>query len=581
MQPTIGLAMIVHNDQDHLAQCLESVKGQVQEMVIVDIGSTDETKAIARQYTDKVFEFSWDDDFSAARNFSIDQLTTSWVLIMNADERLEETTSGLERLLTQHPDTDAFYLNIYQNAPDQETEDTFPDLRLFRRDPDYRFKGRVYETLQLPAASKCLNVTKPVIHRISTPESLSRAKHERNLDILQRMDSESSLVRYVMGLELFHLKRYEEALPHLQKALNSIQSDDILRTVLIRYLIRCLNALGKHAEAIGICIRETKLYPDYCDLHFEGGVIFEGKAEYPLAIKWFMKAVEYPRPAPGYFHTVGTESFLSLYHLGFCHEMKKEYPKAEEYYQQAITANPHFYKPLQRLFLMKSALSDPSTVLNALFDSEMIQTTDQALFLGELLFDIGYYRLANRCLEKALPLSQTTDSHRLHQRMVRYENYSGNPAGALQKIDQLRRSQPTIDPEIAVEEIMALMLLQDYSAAADKANALSGQGQFSETALAILAMTTLAREHTLSGIPENTNKAAVAERILNIIERCLSFIPDSETDPDSMALFINLASLGIRTLTALSPDSAAMLIRYIDDKADTVQNLMNYKFNLS
>ena len=581
MQPTIGLAMIVHNDQDHLAQCLESVKGQVQEMVIVDIGSTDETKAIARQYTDKVFEFSWDDDFSAARNFSIDQLTTSWVLIMNADERLEETTSSLERLLTQHPDTDAFYLNIYQNAPDQETEDTFPDLRLFRRDPDYRFKGRVYETLQLPAASKCLNVTKPVIHRISTPESLSRAKRERNLDILQRMDSESSLVHYAMGLELFHLKRYEEALPHLQKALNSTQSDDILRMVLIRYLIRCLNALGKHAEAIGICIRETKRYPDYCDLHFEGGVIFEGKAEYPLAIKWFMKAVEYPRPAPGYFHTVGTESFLSLYHLGFCHEMKKEYPKAEEYYQQAITANPHFYKPLQRLFLMKSALSDPSTVLNALFDSEMIQTTDQALFLGELLFDIGYYRLANRCLEKALQKNQAADTYLLQQRLARYENYSGNPEKALHRIGQLRTSYETVDPETATEEVMALLLLGDYPAAAEKASALSGPDQLAETATAILTMTTLATKNTLSGIPENTKETAVVERILSIIERCLSFIPDSESLSETLPLFINLASLGIRTLTALSPESATALIRFIDEKTDTIRQLMNYKFNLS
>ena len=581
MQPTIGLAMIVHNDQAHLVQCLESVKSHVQEMVIVDIGSADETTAIARRYTDKVFEYSWNDDFSAARNFSIDQLATSWVLVMNADERLEGLTGTLEALLTQHPDTDGFYLTICQTAPDPETDDTFPALRLFRRDPAYRFEGRVYETLRLPEAAKRLMVTAPFIKRISTPEALSRDKHQRNLALLQQMDTEHSLISFAMGLEFFQLKRYEDALPHLQKALNSTQPDDGLRTAVIRYLIRCLNALGRHAEAIGICIKETKRYPDYCDLHYEGGVIFEEKGEYPLAIKWFTKAVECQKPPLGYFHTIGTESFLSLYHLGYCHEMKKEYLKAEENYQTAITSNPDFVKPLQRLFLMKSALSDPATVLYALFESELIKMADQALFLGELLFDIGYYRLANRCLEKALPLSQTTDSHRLHQRMVRYENYSGNPAGALQKIDQLRRSQPTIDPEIAVEEIMALMLLQDYSAAADKANALSGQGQFSETALAILAMTTLAREHTLSGIPENTNKAAVAERILNIIERCLSFIPDSETDPDSMALFINLASLGIRTLTALSPDSAAMLIRYIDDKADTVQNLMNYKFNLS
>lgn len=582
MEPTIGLAMIIQNDQDHLAQCLESVKDQVQELVIVDTGSTDETMAIARQYTDKVFKYPWDNDFSAARNFSIAQLTSSWALILNADEQLEETSFCLRALLTQHPDTDAFYLTVHQTDPDSESSDTFPDLRLFRRNPDYHFEGRVYERLQLPPDVQSLVVTKPVIKQISPSEAVRAERAKRNLELLLQMNSDSGLTSYALGLELFHLKRYEEALPHLQKALSLALPDDILRTAVIRNLIRCLNALGKNAEAIGICIRETKRYPDYCDLHYEGGVIFEEKQEYQLAIKWFNKAVECPMPPTGYFHTVGTESFLAKYHLGYCFEMKKEFAKAEENYRQALMDNPDYFKPLQRLFLMKSSLTDPAAALDFLFESELITTADQALFLSELLFDIGFYRLANRCLQKANPIIQSVDTHRIHQRLARYDNYSGNPSAALQRIDQLRSLHEAIDPETAVEEITALLLLQDYPAAAEKACALSGQNQLPETAWAILNMTTLATQNSLFGVPEKTQEPVVIEKILNIIERCLSLIPDySENTPDTLPLFMDLASLGMRTLTALSPESTATLIQYIDEKANTIRNLMSYKFNLS
>ena len=67
----LALCMIVRNEEDRLETCLESVKDAVDEMVIVDTGSTDRTKEIAARYTDKVFDFVWSDDFSAARNTTI------------------------------------------------------------------------------------------------------------------------------------------------------------------------------------------------------------------------------------------------------------------------------------------------------------------------------------------------------------------------------------------------------------------------------------------------------------------------------------------------------------------------------
>lgn len=75
MAATISLCMIVRNEEKVLARCLESVRGCVDEIIIVDTGSSDGTKEIAARFTDKIYDFEWIDDFSAARNYSFEQAT--------------------------------------------------------------------------------------------------------------------------------------------------------------------------------------------------------------------------------------------------------------------------------------------------------------------------------------------------------------------------------------------------------------------------------------------------------------------------------------------------------------------------
>lgn len=85
----ISLCMIVKNEEAVLARCLDSIKDLMDEMIIVDTGSTDRTKEIAAKYTDKVYDFTWFDDFSAARNFAFSKATKEYIYTADADEVLE------------------------------------------------------------------------------------------------------------------------------------------------------------------------------------------------------------------------------------------------------------------------------------------------------------------------------------------------------------------------------------------------------------------------------------------------------------------------------------------------------------
>ena len=89
--PKLSLCMIVKNEEKFLAGCLESVKNIVDEIIIVDTGSTDKTIEIANSYNAKVYHFEWKNDFSLARNESIKHATGDWILILDADERLAIT----------------------------------------------------------------------------------------------------------------------------------------------------------------------------------------------------------------------------------------------------------------------------------------------------------------------------------------------------------------------------------------------------------------------------------------------------------------------------------------------------------
>lgn len=84
--PTVSLCMIVKNEQAYLAACLQSLKPIVNEIIVVDTGSTDATRDIAEIFGARVFAFTWDDDFSAARNYSLVKATGDWILVMDADE---------------------------------------------------------------------------------------------------------------------------------------------------------------------------------------------------------------------------------------------------------------------------------------------------------------------------------------------------------------------------------------------------------------------------------------------------------------------------------------------------------------
>lgn len=150
---TISLCMIVKNEEDVLARCLDSLEGLMDEIIIVDTGSTDRTKEIAARYTDKIYDFEWIDDFSAARNFAFSKATKEYIYSADADEVLSEENRERFRVMKQAliPEIEIVQMK-YGNQLHFGTVYNFDEEyrpKLFKRLREFQWIEAIHETVRL------------------------------------------------------------------------------------------------------------------------------------------------------------------------------------------------------------------------------------------------------------------------------------------------------------------------------------------------------------------------------------------------------------------------------------------------
>lgn len=150
---TISLCMIVKNEQATLARCLDCLHSIVDELIIIDTGSTDATKSIASRYTDKVYDYQWCDDFAAARNFAISKATCDYIYMADADEVIDQENqlkfSQLKQALL--PEVDIVQMK-YANQLEYGSVYNFDEEyrpKLFKRVREFYYIDPIHETLQV------------------------------------------------------------------------------------------------------------------------------------------------------------------------------------------------------------------------------------------------------------------------------------------------------------------------------------------------------------------------------------------------------------------------------------------------
>jgi glycosyltransferase involved in cell wall biosynthesis len=148
-QALLSATLIVRDEERVLGPCLSSLHSIVDEVIVVDTGSTDRSVELATRHGAKVFHFAWSDDFSAARNFAIERASCPWLLYIDADERVRDGDRGALQATLSAPGAIAATVRFYPRTGFT----AYRECRLYRRDPRLRFEGVVHET-PIPAIQR-------------------------------------------------------------------------------------------------------------------------------------------------------------------------------------------------------------------------------------------------------------------------------------------------------------------------------------------------------------------------------------------------------------------------------------------
>jgi tetratricopeptide (TPR) repeat protein len=255
---TVSLCIIVKNEKNHLSRCLESAKPVVDEIIVVDTGSDDETKDIARIFGARVYDFKWSHDFSAARNYALSKAAADWILVLDADETLSPSDyANLKKVLEHSAGQPAAYriqtrnysnqvntLGFRSNRGEYAEEKGmgwFPSdkVRLFPNDPRIRFEYPVHELVE-PSLQR---------HKIPIQECSFPIHHYGTLDEAHAIQKRLKYKK--LGNK--KLRIYSKNHSALKEA--AVQS---ART-------------GNHAEALELWRRFVKLEPNSAEAYLNMG----------------------------------------------------------------------------------------------------------------------------------------------------------------------------------------------------------------------------------------------------------------------------------------------------------------------
>ncbi|ANB62059.1 tetratricopeptide repeat-containing glycosyltransferase family 2 protein [Anoxybacteroides amylolyticum] len=356
---TVSLCMIVKNEENVLARCLDSVSDLVDEIIIVDTGSTDNTKAIASRYTEKVMDFPWRNDFSAARNFSFQHATMDYIFWMDADDVLLEKDRHQFRHLKHTLDPSVDSVTMIYNLSTDENGNVTASLRrnrLVKRANVFQWYGAVHEYLEVWGT--IINSDIAITHQPLHPHRHSK----RNLHIyeerLAQNETFSPRDLFYFANELFDHQQYERAIEYYEKFLKTNKGWIEDNIYACGKLADCFYEIGNKEKAFHYALQSFSYDTPRAEFCCRLGYYFLQCQQYQSAVFWYKLATQLEKPKENWGlinHICWT--WLPHLQLCVCYYHLGEYELAYKHNEIARQYAPENGSILHNKSLLESILS--------------------------------------------------------------------------------------------------------------------------------------------------------------------------------------------------------------------------------
>lgn len=357
---TLSLCMIVKNEARYLEQCLSSVKSIVDEMIIVDTGSTDDTLAIAKSFGAKVFEIEWQNDFSAARNFSIEQATSDWLLLLDADEALDADSKDELLKFINASTLDGCHFIMY-NYVGTQVNDQFTihyPFRLLRNNHHYAFTGTVHEQITCMTGptlpERFATTDKILVHHYGYLQTTikEKDKRSRNMAILFKQLKENphnAFTLFNLGNEYLSLEDFPKAIETYEQARAYLDPTQPYAPYLYHRLTMALYLSRNYPLAITRAEEGIALRPNCADIHFCKGLAQYALHQYTLAISTFNHCLALGEPPLSLKFNEGCGTYKPYLLLAEIYQRLQDFDEALRCYTAAINVNPKLFPYLYQI----------------------------------------------------------------------------------------------------------------------------------------------------------------------------------------------------------------------------------------
>lgn len=344
----LSASMIVRNEENFIGGCLESIKDVVDEIVIVDTGSDDATKKIAREYGARVFDFPWNGDFAAARNEALGHCRGEWILYIDADERLRPADKSYVREILSDGGKVAYTVVFYPIVG----YTAYREYRIFRNDPRIRFEGVIHETM-VPAIRSVarqdgleIGRSELVIDHLGYEGDLTH-KHARNASLLKAQienDPGRIYLRWQLGAALKGLGDTEGAERAWMDAIEIIRKRETAGpedSHPYYDMIRLLHESGR--DFSDLLAESLRLFPDNYLITWTQAMVLMHDRRFEAAVPLFesLAAIDPTRIDEGILaYNARIFDELSYEPLAACYFKLGRLAESEKYYALALKCDP-------------------------------------------------------------------------------------------------------------------------------------------------------------------------------------------------------------------------------------------------
>lgn len=342
--------MIVRNEEATLGRCLDTVKGIADEIIIVDTGSTDNTKSVALQHDAKIYDFEWIDDFSAARNYSFDKATKEYILWLDADDVLlaDDRTKLLALKESLAKDADAVSM-LYDTEFDDDGNviTTTRRTRIVKRSGNVRWIGVVHEDVIFDSEDYVLMPTDIVITHKKPRSGPNSNGTDRNLRIYEKHLRAGHTMEprdiFHYARELQTNKNFKEAIPYHLEFLQSKEADKDLAVFTLHNLATCYYMTGDEEKEWECTLRSLDYDVPRPEFSCRFGERFLKKNEFETAIFWYQLALNYKHTSQrdGLVEGHIYRTWLPHKQLAYCYYHLGDYAKSLSHNKEALRLLPN------------------------------------------------------------------------------------------------------------------------------------------------------------------------------------------------------------------------------------------------